>query len=371
MLVSLKKLKHSLKLFIDNDRILRCNLRINKLSDNYDLTHPILLRNDSLFTELIIKSFHQRLNHIGKETVLNNIRNEYWIIQGRKTVKSILQKCIICKYLQGKFVLPPDLPDLPSFRVHCDHPFENVGIDYAGPLYYIVNSQDKTFGKCYILLITCCVTRAVHLELVENFTAPTLILALGRFIARRGVARIIVSDNFKTFKSDSIKKFISSNNIEWKFILEKAPWWGGFYKRMIGVTKSCLKKVLLRSNLTFIELLTVLCEIENTINSRPLTYVSEEEFYESITPNKLIYGRELHRRCKLPIPEESNCTILQTNYKHSKQLIEHFHQRFVKEYFASLQERDFYNRKRKFNNDNILSIGDIVFIKSEDNIRLN
>ena len=35
-----------------------------------------------------------------------------------------------------------------------------------------------------------------------------------------------------------------SLNIKWKFILEKSPWWGGFYERIIGIIKRCTKNVV-------------------------------------------------------------------------------------------------------------------------------
>ena len=66
------------------------------------------------------------------------------------------------------------------------------------------------------------------------------------------------------------------NQIQWKFIVEKAPWWGGFWERMVGITKRCLKKTIGRSTLTFEDLLTVFVEIEGTINNRPLTYLYDD-----------------------------------------------------------------------------------------------
>ena len=44
---------------------------------------------------------------------------------------------------------------------------------------------DKLF-KCYFLLITCAATRAVHFELISNFSSNSLILALRRCFARWG-----------------------------------------------------------------------------------------------------------------------------------------------------------------------------------------
>jgi len=78
-------------------------------------------------------------------------------------------------------------------------PFSNVGVDFAGPL-YIKDTKGKV-AKSYICLFSCCVTRALHLEIVHDLSAPTFINCLRRFCARRGTPCLINLDNAKTFKS--------------------------------------------------------------------------------------------------------------------------------------------------------------------------
>ena len=62
---------------------------------------------------------------------------------------------------------------------------------------------------------------------------------------------------------------------------------------MVRIVKNALKKVVGRMSLDRDQLNTVLIEIENIINSRPLTYISEEHFEESLTPCHLIYCRNI------------------------------------------------------------------------------
>ena len=78
-------------------------------------------------------------------------------------------------------------------------------------------------SKAYILLLTCTSSRAIHLELVHDMKAPAFIRAFKRFIARCGMPDIVISDNFKTFKSIEVKRFMTHNNITKKFILPAAP----------------------------------------------------------------------------------------------------------------------------------------------------
>ena len=93
-----------------------------------------------------------------------------------------------------------------------------------------------------------------------------------------------------------MKHFLLKVDISWKYILEKSPWWGGFYERIIGIIKNCLKKVIWKPCLRYYEVETVLVEIEHTLNSRLLTYMSEENYAESITPHHLLYGRDINRK---------------------------------------------------------------------------
>ena len=158
------KNKNSLKLLYDDKNILRLNTRISNFETfNYDKKYPSLLRNDSYFSKLVILKTHEDHLHCGVNSTLAFIRSNYWIIRGRQTIKKILKTCVICKIVQGKTVIPPETAKLPYFRVSCDHSFENVGIDFAGPLYSKGTVKGKTvMSKCYILLFTCEVTRAVH-----------------------------------------------------------------------------------------------------------------------------------------------------------------------------------------------------------------
>ena len=57
-------------------------------------------------------------------------------------------------------------------------------------------------------------------------------------MARRGNLRLFISDNFKSFKSLEVKNFLRKLRIKWPFILEKSPWWGEFYERLIEIVKS-------------------------------------------------------------------------------------------------------------------------------------
>ena len=153
----------------------------------------------------------------------------------------------------------------------------------------------------WICLFTCCVTRAVHLEVVTDMSAYTFIRCLKRFTARRGVPRKILSDNWKNFKvaavflgrvfeDQTLIDYFSTLGTEWLFNVEKAPWWGGVFERLVKSTKRCLRKFIGQAKFSLDELHTAVVEVESIVNSRPLIYLSLSDLEEPLTPSYLITG---------------------------------------------------------------------------------
>ena len=157
------------------------------------------MRRDSCFTKLLIWKCHEDVHHCMVESTLNKLRQSYWIIKERQTVKKVLSKCIICKIVQSKSLFPPSTAKLPEYRLYFEYPFQNVGLDYADPLF-----TGDIFGKCretfksYILQFTCAATRTTDLELLPSKSLDMFLLGIRRFIARKGLPRAFISDNVKS-----------------------------------------------------------------------------------------------------------------------------------------------------------------------------
>ena len=155
---------------------------------------------------------------------------------------------------------------MPDYRVQPSQPFQITGVDFAGPLYIRMPDPVKSF-KVWLSLYTCYSTGAVHLDLVPGMTATTFLRSFRRFTSRRGVPSKVIFDNGKRFKSASstITQILKSSeirshftqNVEWRFNLKKAHWWGGGFERMGKSAKRCFKKVIRRNCLTYDELLTL------------------------------------------------------------------------------------------------------------------
>jgi len=110
----------------------------------------------------------------------------------------------------------------------------------------------------------------------------------------------------RLFESEALKEALECHNVIWHFIPKRAPWYGGFWERMVGLTKQAIKKALGRAFVTMTQLKTIVVEIETMLNNRPLTYVSPDiADPEPLTISYLPYGRKI---CEIPhsldTPEE-------------------------------------------------------------------
>lgn len=269
-----KKWEREFGLYKDERGIVRCGGRLSNADLTQTQKHPAILDTDHFVTTLIVKDSHERVKHNGVKSTLTQIRSKYWIVRGRQYVRKVIHRCTICRRIEGNAYLPPDPPALPAFRTTKDHPFTFTGVDFAGPLYV---KQSNKMEKAYLVLYTCAVSRAVHLDLVNDMSTEAFIRSFKRFTSRRGIPNDVKSDNGKTFKAASkqlvalfdcpeVKKYLSDQRIRWTFNLEKAPWWGGFFERLFKSVKRCLYKILRNARVTSEELYTVLTEIEATLN---------------------------------------------------------------------------------------------------------
>uniref|UniRef100_A0AAF5PUQ4 Integrase catalytic domain-containing protein n=1 Tax=Wuchereria bancrofti TaxID=6293 RepID=A0AAF5PUQ4_WUCBA len=81
----------------------------------------------------------------------------------------------------------------------------------------------------------------------------------------------------RTFARTQLTEFLVRHGIKWRNIIPKAPWSGGVYERMIGLTKGTLRKVVGRKLLKEKEFITLIVEVESILNTRPLTYVNFDD----------------------------------------------------------------------------------------------
>ena len=118
-------------------------------------------------------------------------------------------------------------------------PFAVLGLDHAGPLYCC----DTPRKKYWVLLFTCGVVHAVHLELVDVLSTYDTVLAFWDLVARRSLPKVIYSDNAKGFVAapDKILRQFGPLTPEWRFITPNSPWRGGWWERLARSVRSALR----------------------------------------------------------------------------------------------------------------------------------
>ena len=292
-------LVRQLRLFLDKNGAIRCGGRIHNAPTTELAKFPYLLPAKHPFTTLVVYAIHGMQLHAGVNATLTAIRQEYWIPSARRIVKTLLRKCVICQKVVGRPYQAPDPPPLIKARLQEILPFEVTGVDFTGAL-YVRDSGIEV--KVYVYLFTCAVMRAVHLETVTDLSTETFLQAFRRFSSRKSLPRTIISDNTSTyltvadelkelFTSPLLSNALSRKGVQWQFIPKRAPWYGGFWGRLIGLTKVSLKKILGRTFTNLPNLQTLIVEVEAILNDRPLTHLSSDVTDpEPLTPSHLIYG---------------------------------------------------------------------------------
>lgn len=163
----------------------------------FDMRFPVILPRDGPVTELLVRHYHETYGHAFRETVKNEIKQRFLIINVNTVVAKIERSCTWRKVNKNS----PRIPRMASIPVQrltpYKRPFTFVGIDYLGPVDVSVGRRAE---KRWIVLFTCLVVRAVHLEVAYNLTAQSCTMAIRRFICRRGPAAEYFSDTVQTLR---------------------------------------------------------------------------------------------------------------------------------------------------------------------------
>ncbi|XP_055585519.1 uncharacterized protein LOC129738360 [Uranotaenia lowii] len=322
---------HKKSLLLDENRIIRLEGR-SAYTDllPFEMRFPIVLPREHDVTSMLLQFYHKQFGHANCETLVNEVRQQFYVPHLRAAVKQIEKNCGWCKI---KKCLPrqPKMGPLPDQRLTPGlRPFSFVGIDYFGPILVTVG---RRLEKRWVALMTCLTTRAVHMEVVHSLSSQSCIMAIERFTGIRGTPLEFFSDNGTNFQAVS-KEYgklglqidtacadrFTRARTRWNFNPPSAPHMGGIWERLVRSTKEAMKALDDGRRLTDEVLLTVLAKAAEMINCRPLTYIPQESSeVEALTPNHFIRGfpsGEHHQVEETANPAEA----LRDQYKRALQL---------------------------------------------------
>ena len=338
--------------FLDRDGLLRVGGRIDRaIQLPYDAKHPYIIPKKNHIATLIIRDVHCNtgLHSQGVNAILAEVRQKYWIINGRQEVKDVDKNCFECRRRKRKTATQIMAP-LPEHRVVPIRAFARSGVDFAGP--FIVKLTRRVTAKRWLCLFTCTVSRAVHLEMAYSMDTDGFLNTFSRMVARRGKPEKVVSDNGTNFVGANrelgeliqamdhqrIINEAASKGIDWKFNPAWGSHWGGVFEALIKSAKIGLKAILGNANLTDEELHTAIVEVEGLLNSRPLTYCSSDpKDSEVLTPNHFLTGQAGGQLAPQIVDEIAYNPRLRWRYV--QDLVLQVWRRWNKEFLSLLQNR--------------------------------
>lgn len=343
--------------FIDQQGVLRVGGRLRLSDQPFSVKHPALLPSYHPFTILLLKSYHIKLLHGGGQLMLATVREEYWPINGRRTIRSVIRACMRCARAEPVPVRQP-MGQLPVPRVIPSRPFSVTGIDYAGPIYLRPAHKRACPPKAYMSIFVCFSTKAVHIELVSDLTTSAFLAAFRRFTSRRGLPTHVYSDNGTNFKgarnelqelyrllqsqeaTETIHCRLAEKGITWHMTPPKAPHFGGLWEAAVKVAKKHLHRQLGNSRLSFEDMSTVLCQIEASMNSRPLVPMSDDpNDFNALTPAHFLISTTMHAIPNLDVRQIPANRL--DHYQKMQLLHQQFWYRWRTEYLREMQRESY------------------------------
>ncbi|XP_060665803.1 uncharacterized protein LOC132798101 [Drosophila nasuta] len=341
----------SLLPFIVQFGLLRVGGRLANSTLPYDARHPIILPRRHPITLALIAHQHEKNLHVGARALLAKIRLQYWPIGGLRTVSKVVRNCIEC-FRAKPTVLEPIMASLPKERFLNSRAFATSGVDYCGPFYYKSEVRNRPPIKCYISVLICFASKAIHLELVKDLTTAAFLGTLKDSCH----FKLLLSDPHK----ESVHRVCLMDNIEWKFIPPRSPHFGGLWEAAVKSAKHHLYRSVGRSILNYDELRTLVCQIAAIINSRPLLSISESpDDLDVLTPAHLLFGGPP------TVILEPDLSTLDYNrldgWQRVTQLQQVFWNRWREMYLTLLQQRSKWRTP-----DRRLQVNDLVLVKDEN-----
>ena len=310
-------------------------------------------------------------------STLNLLRNSgYWLPKGRFIIKKVLAECITCKRMNAFSFTYPKRTDFISDKVNFFVPYQNTGVDFTSHFFVKIGDATKKF---YIVIFTCLNIRSVHLELIPSMSTSDFLLALTKFCNFYVITTKLYSDNASTFihalkllnnchLDDPLKEYMERNSIQHVRIPLYSPWVGNAWERLIRVVKSCLYKTIGKKKLDFFQFSSLLVDIQNIVNSRPLTYDDNSiDNLTVISPNhflKLSNYKNINfsslDQSDLEFPSRNELVKTLT---HRDELFSNLRSMWYESYLLSLREQS----KDMYQADWVdrIKVGDIVLIHSD------
>ena len=350
--------------------------RLIHSSISFESRHQIILPGDDPYIQLLVEDLHVTHAHGGREYIFHKSRERFWLVGARRVINKVIQRCFKCrKMLQSP--MSQQMAPLPNARITIGYPFQDVGVDYAGPFHIGIGRGRQQ--KVWICIFVCLRVRAVHIELVESLSSNSFIHAFIRFKNRKGQPLDVWSDNGSNFvgaekelkewlqewkDSGEIENLEMRLKINWHWSAPLASHTSGHVESMIRPMRRILTAISDENKLqNREEMHTLLSEVEHILNHRPLTPVhAEPGMPNPITPAMLLFPHAETVTIPQGIPEGSS--YHRKRWRTVQHLVSVFWKRWSREYLQYLQRRSKWHTPER-----VICVGDLVMMVSESKCR--
>ena len=168
--------------FIGPNGLTRSTGRIQRLSATaFETRHPIILDSRHRLIRLFLRFYHNKHEHQSVDYLRSVIHQQFVVLRLRSASRKIETHCVCCRKRKAKTITLM-MSDLPAERLgYRQPPFSNCGVHYFRPFHVTIRRS------------------LIHIELVPSMNTSSSVMAIERFISRRGTPSIIWSDNGKNF----------------------------------------------------------------------------------------------------------------------------------------------------------------------------
>ncbi|XP_013178833.1 PREDICTED: uncharacterized protein LOC106125965, partial [Papilio xuthus] len=164
---------------------------------SYNACRPVIVDGRHKITQLIVEDYHRRALHGANEMVVNEIRQKYWVIRLRPTVRGVAARRLFCRHRRAA-PHAQRMADLPQVRLqHHRRPFSSAGVDFFGPME--ITSGAPEMGGAWERLVRSVKTalKVVLKERAPHFdTLSTLMCEVEALINSRPITYVSTDPNY-------------------------------------------------------------------------------------------------------------------------------------------------------------------------------
>ena len=310
-----------------------------------------------------VQQVHEE-DHSGVSRTVAKSRRKFWIIRAANIAFKVKTSCYKCRRLD-KQLAQQQMAPLPTSRQTMTPTFHEVSLDLFGPYQIRDTVKKHCRKKVWGVIINCLSTRAVYIDVTEDYGTEAFLQVLRKFMSLRGTPSVIHSDKGSQLESaaEELKMWATVQKIDWNIAPAEGQHHNGTSEALIKSIKRSLSHVIGETILTFAGLQTVFFEVADIVNSRPIGIVTGSDPLQPapITPNHLLLGRATSEAVQGPF---INTTNVNKRLRFLQNMVEDWWKRWYEGVLPSLVTSYKWHRRHR----NVQE-GDVCLIKYKNELK--